>query len=170
MEDDWTLECPEICTHMKWYLPCDVGNGITDAIWKLMMEDLLKMGLKMPSKECGFLEIFLWRESLLLLLRRNLMRNAGICLGRYRSLGASAIRYSTGEITSAWGSESELHIWSGYWMHCDLLGKCEIDRVWSGPCLAVLWTIVWRWERRNLDGKVMRRNLDSRVTSKWKPG
>ena len=36
------LECPEICTHMKWYPSCDVGNGIIDAIWKLKSEDGLK--------------------------------------------------------------------------------------------------------------------------------
>ena len=27
---------------MKWYLSCDIGNGIIDAIWKSMMEDGLK--------------------------------------------------------------------------------------------------------------------------------
>ena len=27
---------------MKWYLSCDVGNGLTDAIWRLMMGDELK--------------------------------------------------------------------------------------------------------------------------------
>ena len=36
VEDDWTLECPEICTRMKWYLSCDIGNGLIDAIWKSM--------------------------------------------------------------------------------------------------------------------------------------
>ena len=27
---------------MMWYLSCDVGNGLTDAIWKLMTEDGIK--------------------------------------------------------------------------------------------------------------------------------
>ena len=27
---------------MKWYLPCDVGNVLTDAIWKVITEDGLK--------------------------------------------------------------------------------------------------------------------------------
>ena len=27
---------------MKWYLSCDVGNGLIDAIWRLMMGDGLK--------------------------------------------------------------------------------------------------------------------------------
>ena len=31
---------------MKWYLSCDVGNGLTDAIWKLMMEDGLKDAIR----------------------------------------------------------------------------------------------------------------------------
>ena len=31
---------------MKWYLSCDVGNGLTDAIWKLMTEDGLKDAIR----------------------------------------------------------------------------------------------------------------------------
>ena len=27
---------------MKWYWPCDFGNGLIDAIWKLMTENRLK--------------------------------------------------------------------------------------------------------------------------------
>ena len=34
-----------------------------------------------------------------MLLKRNLLRNVGICLGRNRILGASFFRYSTGELT-----------------------------------------------------------------------
>ena len=25
---------------MKWYKPCDVGNGLTDAIWRLLIGGL----------------------------------------------------------------------------------------------------------------------------------
>ena len=49
--------------------------------------------------------------------------NVGICLGRNRILVASVVRYSTGEITPARGNRSELHIWSGYRLRLDLLGK-----------------------------------------------
>ena len=31
---------------MKWYLSCDVGNGLIDAIWRLMMEDGLKYAVR----------------------------------------------------------------------------------------------------------------------------
>ena len=46
MEDDSTLECLEICTRMKWYSSCEVGNGLTDAIWGLMMGDGLKYAIR----------------------------------------------------------------------------------------------------------------------------
>ena len=37
-----------------------------------------------------------------------MLRNVGLCLGRNRILGASVIRYSTGESSLSRGGESEL--------------------------------------------------------------
>ena len=31
---------------MKWHLPCDVGNGLKDSIWRFMMGDGLKDSLR----------------------------------------------------------------------------------------------------------------------------
>ena len=31
---------------MKWYWSCGIGNGLIDAIWKLMMEDGLKDAIR----------------------------------------------------------------------------------------------------------------------------
>ena len=31
---------------MKWYLSCDVGNGLIDAIWRLMSDDGLKYAIR----------------------------------------------------------------------------------------------------------------------------
>ena len=31
---------------MKWYLSCDVGNGLIDAIWMSMTEDGLKDAIR----------------------------------------------------------------------------------------------------------------------------
>ena len=31
---------------MKWYLSCDIGNGIIDAIWKSITEDGLKDAIR----------------------------------------------------------------------------------------------------------------------------
>ena len=36
---------------MKWYLSCDVGNGLIDAIWRLMLEDGLKDAIR-RSVDC----------------------------------------------------------------------------------------------------------------------
>ena len=31
---------------MKWYLSCDVENGLIDSIWRLMMDDGLKYAIR----------------------------------------------------------------------------------------------------------------------------
>ena len=31
---------------MRWYLSCDIGNGLIDAIWRLMTEDGLKDAIR----------------------------------------------------------------------------------------------------------------------------
>ena len=43
-----------------------------------------------------------------LLLRRDLLRNVGLCLGGSGILGASVVRYSTEESSFSRGGESEL--------------------------------------------------------------
>ena len=46
VEDDGTLECPEICTHVKWYLSCNVGSGLINNIWRLVSDDGLKDAIR----------------------------------------------------------------------------------------------------------------------------
>ena len=99
---------------------------------------------------------------MLLSLRRNLLRYVGVCLGRNRILGVSVVRYCTGELTPE--------------VNC-ISGQCTnyIATYWG----KVKWTETGRVQvlsccklssegkrKENLDGKFMRRNLDSRVSSK----
>ena len=65
------------------------------------------MGLKMLSEEVSISQEIPFREPVYLLLRRTMLGNIDLCLGRNRILGTSVVRYSTGESSLSLGGENE---------------------------------------------------------------
>ena len=138
MEDDWTLECPEICTRIIEYRQCDSGNGLTYAIWNLLKGDGLKDAI------CR--SVYRIRDSLARACIPVVEENfAGECLSlslrENRILGASVVRYSTGKSSLGWRGENELlsgpnpgfivikstAIWSCSRLYSDLLGRWDLN-------------------------------------------